>query len=444
MSKAGTSFVGDVMPPADPRTEAQRALDRAFRDEWGRAIATLVGTFRDPDLAEECVQDAFTAAAERWRREGIPTNPGAWIVTTARNRALDRLRRARTLERKLPEVHRMMEVTRFDAPEPEREAGTIADERLRLMFTCCHPALATDARIALTLRLLGGLTTGEIARAFLVPEATLAQRLVRAKRKMRDAGIPFRVPPDHLLPERLDALLTTLSLIFNEGYLSTDSPELVRDDLTREAIRLARLLTELMPDEPEALALHALFLLQDSRRVTRRGPDGSLTLLAHQDRTRWDIAQIVEGVGLVERALRHGRPGRFQLQAAIAACHAEAASAEETDWPQILALYGELVRLTGSPIASLNRAVALAEVAGPEAGLEAIAAEALDRRIPEYHLLHATRADMLRRAGRIDEAIAADQTARALATNPTEQAFLERRIATLENLQRETEDRAVP
>ena len=392
MSNRGAPFVDDLMPPTDTRTEAQRTLDRVFREEWGRAIAMLIATFRDPDLAEECVQEAFASAVERWRREGIPTNPGAWIVTAARNRAVDRLRRVRNLERKLPEVHRMMEADRFDTPEPERETSTIPDERLRLMFTCCHPALSEDARIALTLRLLGGLTTGEIARAFLVPEATLAQRLVRAKRKMRDAGIPFRVPPDHLLTERLDALLTTLSLIFNEGYLATDAPGLVRNELTAEAIRLARLLRALMPDEPEVIGLLALFVLHDARRATRTGPDGSLTLLADQDRGRWNTAQIAEGVDLVERALRHGRPGRFQLQAAIAACHAEAASAGETDWPQILALYGELIRVTGSPVVALNRAVALAEVDGPDAALAVIDTSGLDATLRDYHLLHATRA----------------------------------------------------
>jgi RNA polymerase sigma-70 factor (ECF subfamily) len=396
-------------------------VEALFREEWGRAVAILIRVLGDFELAEDAVQDAFATALERWPRDGTPRNPGAWIVATARNRAIDRIRRERTLARKTELLARLEELR----TEEEDDMSSIPDERLSLVFTCCHPALAAEARVALTLREVGGLQTPEIARAFLVPEATLAQRLVRAKRKIRESGIPFRVPPDHLLPERVRSVLAVLYLVFNEGYAATGGDELVRRDLCDEAIRLAKLLAVLMPDESEVFGLLALMLLQDSRREARTGPDGELVLLEEQDRSLWNRARIDEGLRVLERAFSLRRLGPYQLQAAIAALHARARSADETDWTQIAALYTELERWTGSPVVALNHAVAVAMAEGPEAGLR------MTEEIPgleDYHLFHATRADLLRRLERHSEAATAYRRALELATNPIERAYLERRL----------------
>jgi RNA polymerase sigma-70 factor (ECF subfamily) len=386
----------------------------------------------DFDLAEEAVADAYVAALERWPSDGIPANPGAWITTTARNRAIDRLRRARTLVTKTDALSRD---AAFDAAHAqaallaavEDELDPIPDDQLRLIFTCCHPALAPEASIALTLRTLGGLTTPEIARAFLVPEATLAQRLVRAKRKIREAGISYTVPPADRLGERLDSVLRVLYLVFNEGYDATSGDVLIRRELCVEAIRLARLVAELLPGEPEGLGLLALMLLTDARRPAREGPDGAMIRLEDQDRARWDAARIAEGAGLVARALAIGRAGPYQLQAAIAAVHDEAPTAADTDWPQILGLYEVMVRMAPSPVVALNRAVALAQVAGPAVGLAAMDALASDPAMAWYRFFHAARADLLRRLGRDAEAAAAYDRALALAPNGPERTFLERR-----------------
>ena len=384
-------------------------LETTFRDQWGRVLAALIGFLGDFDLAEEAAQDAFAIAAERWPRDGVPANPGGWLMATARNRAIDRIRRDRTLAAKT----RLLEVP--EAVEDDVFETTFPDERLELVFTCCHPALATDAQVALTLRTLGGLTTTEIARAFLVPEATMAQRLVRAKRKIKAAGIPFRVPPDHLLPDRLAAVLAVVYLIFNEGFGG-------RGDLAAEAIRLGRSLAELMPDEPEVHGLLAMMLLHDSRRDARFR-EGDLVLLADQDRALWDQAKIAAGRAALDRALALRGRGPYVVQAAIASLHAD----EPHDWPQIAALYGELSRLTGSSVVELNRAVAVAESEGPEAGL-AIA----DRlELDEYHYLHSTRGELLRRLGRTGEARDAYRRALALVHDEAERRLLERRMAAL-------------
>jgi RNA polymerase sigma-70 factor (ECF subfamily) len=405
--------------------DVEGAVARAFREEWGRVVAALIRTTGDWDLAEECTQDAFTRALERWPRDGVPANPGAWLTTTARNRALDRLRRAQTGAAKVREAVTLMP----DQPPPVIDDSGVTDDRLRLIFTCCHPALSVEAQVALTLRTLAGLTTAEIARAFLVPESTMAQRLVRAKRKIHDAGIPYRVPPAHLLPERTSAVLAVLYLLFNEGYVASSGSELVRTDLAAEAIRLARTLTELMPDEPEPIALLALMLLHHARRAGRVDASGDLVPLEDQDRGAWDRAMISEGQAQLDRALRRERPGPYQVQAAIASCHASATVASDTDWHEIALLYAELVHMTGSPVVALNRAVAVAMDDGPEAGL--VIVDALADRLDAYQYLHATRADMLRRLGRRDEAAVAYSRAIDLTTSATERNFLERRLAEL-------------
>ncbi|MEV8442792.1 RNA polymerase sigma factor [Actinosynnema sp. NPDC051121] len=396
-------------------------VSELFRAERGRIVATLIRLTGDWDLAEECVQDAFARALECWPREGVPGRPGAWLTTTARNRALDRLRRSNV------EAAKLREVVAVADHEPDEDDG-IGDDLLRLIFTCCHPALTLEARVALTLRTVTGLTTADIARAFLVPEATMAKRLVRARQKIRNARIPYRVPPAHLLPERTGGVLGVLYLLFNEGYTAGGGAEPVRRDLCAEAIRLARTLVALMPDEPEAVGLLALTLLQDSRRDARFDHAGDLVPLDRQDRSRWDGGQIEEGLALLDAALRRGRPGPYQVQAAIAACHATAAAAGDTDWPQIALLYGELVKLVPSPVVRLNRAVAVARADGPAAGL-ALVDDLADDVLG--HLLPATRADFLRRLDRPAEALAAYEQARDLAPTEAERRHLTRLIEDL-------------
>jgi RNA polymerase sigma-70 factor (ECF subfamily) len=407
---------------------AEEAIEQALREHWGRLLALLTGQLRSLDLAEDAVAEAFELALATWPRDGVPANPAGWLLTTARNRGLDRLRRDATLARKLPLL--VPEPSPGTAPEEAaEEMSTIPDDRLRLLFTCCHPALALEARVALTLRCLGGLTTAEVARAFLVPEPTMAARITRAKKKIAAAGIPYRVPSDAELPARLAGLLAVLYLVFNEGYAATSGDAAIRRELCDEAIRLARVLVSLMPDEPEASALLALMLLQNARRDARLDAAGRLVLLPDQDRSRWDGGQIAEGSALLARSSRHRRVGPYLLQAAIAAEHSRAASAADTDWAAIAALYRALDDLTGSPVVRLNRAVAEAEAAGPAAGLELLAG--LDERLPAFHLLPATRADLLRRLGRTAEARAQYADALRLAGNAADRDLLTRRLAEL-------------
>jgi RNA polymerase sigma-70 factor (ECF subfamily) len=419
----------------EPGTGSGQALTRIFREESGKAVAALARVFGDIDIAEEAVQEAFAIASKNWDSNGIPPNPGAWLITTARNRAIDRVRRESSRADRTKEAFLLH---RGGVGDEQPDDGPYGDDRLRLMFTCCHPALAPSAQVALTLRLLGGLDTPEIARAFLVPEATLAQRIVRAKKKIKEANIPYRVPDAAEMPTRLQAVLSVLYLIYNEGYTSSSLKEgeaLTRDDLALEAIRLARLLARLMPDETEVMGLLALLLLTHARRAARTDPDGRMVLLPDQDRGKWDTQLIYEGLNMVLRSLDRAKslrkmPGPYVLQAAIAAVHAVAPNAKSTDWPQILGYYDQLYAQLPTPVVALNRAVALAEVEGPEPALQAIAALELD----EYHLFHAARADFLTRSGQHADARAAYQRAMELTENAAEQALLKHKIEQLQDL----------
>jgi RNA polymerase sigma-70 factor, ECF subfamily len=405
--------------------EVEDAITEAFHEEWGRVVATLIRLTGDWDVAEECAQDAFARAAERWPRDGVPRRPGAWLTTVARNRALDGMRRDQVGAAKLQEVAR---VSAVDDADGARGADAVPDDRLRLMFTCCHPALSFEAQVALTLRTLAGMTTSEIARAFLVPEPTMAQRLTRAKKKIHNARIPFRVPPAHQLVDRTGAVLAVLYLLFNEGYSATAGEDFIRQSLTAEAIRLTRTLCTLMPDEPEALGLLALMLFHDARSEARLDDARDLVVLEEQDRTQWDADEIAEATTLLDAALRLRRAGPFQVQAAIAACHAQASDAADTDWVEIAALYERLADMVPSAVVELNRAVAISFAVGPHAGLVIVDRLTDTGELRNYHHLPAARADMLRRLGRLDEAVAAYEEALGLVSTDAERRFLERRL----------------
>lgn len=422
-----------MTPEANILSNPNLAVDSVYRSDWGRIVATLIRQFGDFELAEDAAQDAFTAAVDQWRTDGIPDSPRAWIIQTAKHKAIDRLRRQTRLQEKLEADPDFLSEPIVDAPA--LDFGEIPDDRLRLIFTCCHPALSLEAQVALTLRTLGGLQTDEIARAFLVPTATMAQRLVRAKRKIRDAGIPFSVPDTSDMPARLDGVLTAIYLIFTEGYAPTRGAPLIRADLCAEAIRLGRLVTTLLePKSPaEATALVALMLLHDSRREARLDEDGDLVVLEEQDRKLWNRPQIDEALSLVDDALR-GEPGPFAIEAAIAAEHCKAARPEDTNWPQIVTLYDLLQQVMPSPIVSLNRAVAVAMARGPQPALELIDELAATGELDDYHLLHAARADMLRRLGANDEAAESYKAALELVSNDSERRFLERRLKEVQSL----------
>ena len=410
-------------------SQARETLEKVFREEYGRIVATLIRISGSFDLAEEALQEAFTSAASKWEREGTPKNPGALLTTVAHHKVVDAIRRDKTRNEKQDEV--VFESTRlqpFAETELREDTHEYSDDRLRLIFTCCHPSLVREAQVALTLRTLGGLTTTEIAHAFLVSEATLAQRLVRAKQKIRLARIPYEVPSLEVMGERLAAVRAVIYLIFNEGYAASAGQNLIRNDLCAEAIRLGRVLCELLPNEPENMGLLALMLLQDSRRDARVNDDGELVTLEEQDRSRWDATEIAEGTRLVQAALSLRRVGNYQLQAAIAAVHAEAKHADETDWRQIVALYGELLRITSSPVVALNHAAAVAMSEGPEQGLRLLEVAGAAGALQNYYLFHASRADLLRRLNRLDEAVTAYTTALSLTTNVVEQNYIRRRL----------------